>query len=152
MKHLDTIQRAYVIRCFASYLPIPKTVDYFMDMFPSFGAHMGKETLKNRLTERFKKIKQKHAKEILAVREKHPYAYWHIPMAHRHVRILALIELFELQIPGTTPDPRIKLKILKSIDTEVEHLKNDIPDELYEALQCSVTESLIDLLNKKNDP
>lgn len=93
MKHLCPEQRAYVIRCFASRLSLPQTVDYFICMYPDFGAHISEETRKKRLYERFKKIKQKHADEILALSEKDPDAWWHLPLTHRHVRIRELQKL-----------------------------------------------------------
>lgn len=87
MKHLCPEQRAYVIRCFASKLNLPQTLDYFMCMYPDFGTDISEETRRKRLYERFKKIKQKHADEIRALSEKDPNAGWHLPLTHRHVRI-----------------------------------------------------------------
>ena len=163
MKHLDTIQRAYVIRCFASYLPIPETVDFFMDMFPYFGAHMREDTRRQRLTERFKKIKQKHAQEIQEEREKEPTAYWHIPITHRHVRIRHLKQLYDktpdTQLTGTKKDKdgnkvnvykynaKAKVAILEDISKEVEHLKNDMPPDLYEELKNAWAQIYFTLLN-----
>lgn len=71
-------------------------------MFPDFGANMSEEARKNRLTERFKKIKQKHAKEMIELREKKSNAYHHLPRAHRHVRIRSLMRLYD-----ETPDQEV---------------------------------------------
>lgn len=163
MKHLDTLQRAYVIRCFASDLPIPETVTYFMDMFPYFGAHMGEDTRRQRLTERFKKIKQKHAQEIQELREKDPNAYWHIPAVHQCVRIRYLKQLYDetpdKNFSGIKKDKdgnkvnvykynvKAKIAILEAMSKETESLKNDLPPDIYEELQHTLARSSIKLLN-----
>lgn len=158
--HLNEVQKHYVIRCFASDLPIPETVTYFMRMFPYFGAHMSEDTRRQRLTERFKKIKQKHADEIQELRVKDPNASWHIPMAHEHVRIRYLKQLYD-----ETPDKNftgikknkdgnkvnvyksnvnLKIAILKEIRAEAKHLKNEMPPGLYNELQRAVTQIIKD--------
>ena len=147
MKHLDTAQRAYVIRCFASRLDIPTTVGFFTRVFPYFGRHMGEETLKNRLTERFKKIKQKYADEILQLRQKDPNAYWFLPFSYPHVRIREFLKIYE-ETPtlertrrGYKCNANLKLRILKQIHKEAENLKNDMPEGLYEQLMRCFAES-----------
>ena len=138
MKHLRPEQLAYVIRCFASRLNLPQTLDYFMLMYPDFGAHISEETRKKRLYERFKKIKQKHADEILAIKERDPDAWWHLPLTHRHVRIrelqkmLAELPTRELVRVSTDRNGKakkiyrstvsLKMRILKQIRQEAGNL------------------------------
>ena len=161
MKHLSTVQRAYVIRCFASHLNTATTVNYFIDMFPDFGAHLTEETRRNRLTERFKKIKQKHADEILEVRDEDPNARWHIPLAHPAFRIRCLKNLYDETIEqleqmgmgkAYETNAKDRLKILKAIQQETDNLKYEIPPELYDELSIALTKSLSKHLTDEKTP
>lgn len=147
MKHLDTAQRTYVIHCFAARLDIPTTLGFFTRVCPDFGRHMGEETRTKRLTERFKKIKQKHADEILEFRQKYPSAYWVIPFSYPHVRIRELLKISE-ETPtlerasrGHKCNANLKRRILKQIEKAAANLKNDMPEDLYAQLLRSVVES-----------
>ena len=99
---------------------------------------MSEAMRKKRLYERFKKIKQKHADEILARREKDPDAWWHLPLTHRHVRIRELQKMLEelptRELVRVVTDRNgkaekiyrshvsMKMRILKQIRQEAENL------------------------------